>query len=259
MDLNFERGDPDRPRGHAIMYFRDPSNPDEVAATYVIVLPVNVDIAKYVPPFLAGQVPNLGEEGLGTFAFPPAPEPAGTIDEIIAIAEVRHDDLIFAGTHALGDVANLMGIVAEIVEEYAGRYEALSGISITSGEAADAPPGEGADALSTSTEVDDVVYGLMSEADRLTELTRLVGRLRFAIEGDDHGTSEEAAAHIRALGKQMPPNRRIDRLLGAATSPEANGSKLAQLYLERAYCLSREDYLRVKSIDDEISATEAAT
>ena len=257
MDLSFELGDPDRPRGHAIMYFRDASNPDEVAATYVIVLPVNVDIAKYVPPFLAGQVPNLGEEGLGTFAFPPAPEPAGTVDDIIAMAEIRHDDLIFGGTHALSDVANLMGIVAEIVEEYAGRYEALSGASLTSGDAGDASLGEGADDLSRSSEVDDVVYGLMSEADRLTELTRLVGRLRFAIEGDDHGTSDDAAAHIRALGKHMPSNRQIDRLLGAATSPESNGSKLAQLFLERAYCLMREDYLRVKSVDDEIRATEA--
>ena len=258
MDLSFDLGDPDRPRGHAIIYFRDSSNPDEVAATYVIVLPVTVDIAKYVPPFLAGQIPNLGEDGLGTFAFPPAPEPAGTMDEVIGMAEVRHDDLIFGGTHALTDVASLMGIVAEIVEEYAGRYEALSGVSLTSGDADDASLGDGTDEVSDSSEVDDVVYGLMSEADRLTELTRLVGRLRFAIEGADHGTSEDAAAHIRALGKHMPANRQIDRLLGAATSSESNGSKLAQLFLERAYCLMREDYLRVKSIDDEIRATETA-
>ncbi len=69
MDLNFERGDADSPRGHAVVYYRDPADPGKVAATYVIVLPVSVDFSKYMPPFLAGQVPNLGDKAITAFAF----------------------------------------------------------------------------------------------------------------------------------------------------------------------------------------------
>lgn len=257
MDLKFERGDPDRPRGHAVVYFRDASNRDAVAATYVIVLPVAVDLAKYVPPFLAGQVPNLGEAGLSAFAFPPAPEPAGSFDAIAGLADARDDDLIFAGVFALSEVTGLLAAIGEIVEEYSMRYEAtvgstgVSGESTAGGEAAKTEQGGGGG-------VDDVVYGLMSEPDRLGELTKLLGRLRFAAEGDDTATVEAAGARIKALAGHMPANRHINRLLAAATDRSPNGAPLAQLYLERAYCLSREDYLRVKGLDEEIAALQTA-
>jgi hypothetical protein len=101
-----------------------------------------------------------------------------------------------------------------------------------------------------------VLYGLMSEADKLNELTKLVGRLRYAAEGGDQATAGEADAHIRAMARQLPANRKVDRLLAAAHSRSPQGSKLAQLYLERAYCLYREDYMRVKSLDAEIAALE---
>ena len=56
MDISFERGDPQRPKGHALAYFRTRSEPDKVYATYIIVLPVSVDFAKYVPPFLTSHL-----------------------------------------------------------------------------------------------------------------------------------------------------------------------------------------------------------
>ena len=68
--------------------------------------------------------------------------------------------------------------------------------------------------------------------------------------------AEKPAANVRALGKHIPPNRQIDSLLDAAVSSSESGAKLAQLYLERAYSLLREDYLRVKAIDEEIAATK---
>ncbi len=255
MDLNFERGDADSPRGHAVVYYRDSADPGKVAATYVIVLPVSVDFSKYMPPFLAGQVPNLGDEAITAFAFPPSPEPAESYDAIVAMAEARADDLIFGGERQLSDVMQLMQSVSEITEEYAGRYDALRG---TTEGVPEAPEKQPEADLRENTGVDDVMYGMMSEADRLGELTKLVGRLRFATEGGDSATADEAAANARALGKHMPPNRQIDSLLDAAVSSSESGAKLAQLYLERAYSLLREDYLRVKAIDEEIAATERA-
>ena len=65
MDLTFERGDPQRPKGHALVYFRVNTEPDKVYATYIITLPVIADLTKYVPPFLAS---HLGSVPLSDFS-----------------------------------------------------------------------------------------------------------------------------------------------------------------------------------------------
>ena len=254
MDLTFESGDEHSPRGHAVLYYRDSAAPESVAATYVVVLPVSVDFSKYVPPFLAGQVPNLGDGAITAFAFPPSPEPAESYEAIVAMARARDDDLIFGGERQLSDVMGLLASVSEITEEYAGRYDAFSAGPMARADSAEEAGNE--DLRSVGSEVDDVVYGMMSDADRLGELTKLVGRLRYATEGGDSATADDATAHVRALGRHIPSNRHIDRLLDAAVSPSEDGAKLAQLYLERAYSLLREDYLRVKAIDEEITATD---
>ena len=44
MELNFEIGDPSQPRGHALLYFTDSSN-GQVFATYVVLLPITVDVS----------------------------------------------------------------------------------------------------------------------------------------------------------------------------------------------------------------------
>ena len=51
--MRFELGDPDLPRGHALLYFRDPQEPLRVWATYLVVPPIAMDIGKYIPPLLA--------------------------------------------------------------------------------------------------------------------------------------------------------------------------------------------------------------
>lgn len=253
MDLTFERGDKSRPRGHAIVYVRDSANREAVSATYVVILPVSVDITKYVPPFLANQVPALGERGLTAFAFPPAPEAVASYEFLVGLAEARNDDLIFAGTRALSDTALLLALVGEVVAEYSARYESWAGSPATGGSTS-----EGKEAPAETAGVDSVLYSLMSEADRLNELTKLVGRMRYASEGGDSSTVDEAESRIKALAQHVPPNRKIDRLISAALSKSPEASRLAQLYLERAYCLFREDYLRVKTLDGEIATLESA-
>jgi len=249
MDLNFERGDANSPRGHALVYFRDTANPDTVSATYLILLPVSVDLKKYVPPFLAGQLPMGGEADLSAFAFPPAPEPVESHEFLVSVAEARDDDLIFAGSKPLADAANMMGVIGEILSEYGDRYRIGVPSNRELGES-----GAAATAASGQTEftVDDVMYAMMSEADQLGELTKLTGRLRFAAEGGDHDTAGEATAYMRAIAAHVADNRNIDLLIDAALDKTEVGGKLAQLYLERAYALYREDYLRVKALDEDI-------
>jgi len=250
MDLQFERGDPERPRGHAILFFRDSGDPEAVAATYVIILPVSVDIARYVPPFLAGQVENMGVTDFTAFALPPAPERVAAFSELTRVAEARGDDLIFGGQGSLDNPAELLNDVGEMIGEYTRRYQEWTG------QPAPTPDAQ-ADEESDTAEVDEIVYELMSETDRLAELTGMTGRLRYAVEGADAATAADATARIRAIARHMPANRRTERLIELAsdTSPEA--ARLAHLYLERAYGLLREDYLQVKALDERIAEAEA--
>lgn len=249
MDLNFERGDPARPCGHALIYFSGPA-PDSASATYVILLPVLVDIKKYVPPFLAGQIEGMSAADMTAFAFPPVPEPVQGAAWVRAIAEARGDDLLYAGPGgSANDTAMLMGKVGEIVAEYRRLYTSRG----LAGEKslADAQGGL------PSAPVEDVLYSLMNEADLLTELTTLIGRLRYAVEGGDKAAASETEGKIRALGRRLPENRRISRLAEIAKEPSPKASLLAQLHVERAYALYREDYLRVKGIEKQIAQTEA--
>ncbi|GIT69319.1 MAG: hypothetical protein Ct9H300mP27_04230 [Chloroflexota bacterium] len=59
MDINFEIGNPNRPKGHALAYFKVDTEPDYLYATYVVTLPIQADLTKYVPPFLASHLGNL--------------------------------------------------------------------------------------------------------------------------------------------------------------------------------------------------------
>ncbi len=70
MEFQFERGTPLRPRGHALVYFQDVAS-DRLLATYVVVLPVPMDIAKYLPPFLAPYMGQATPRELAAFALTP--------------------------------------------------------------------------------------------------------------------------------------------------------------------------------------------
>ena len=243
MDLKFEIGDAASPRGHALVYFSDASDPSRIGASYIVVLPVNVDIAKYVPPFLAGQIESIGGSDMSSFSFPPAPEPVNSVEQVRAIASSRHDDLIFGGSHRLDDAADLMGLVGEITSEYRKLYDQF---------AESLSPDESKVLEGDTTGVDEFLYGLMSQSDLLTEVTNLVGKLRYAIEGGDAATAEECELRIRAAGVHMPDNRRVDLLAEAAAGRGANAEELARLYVERAYGLLQEDYRAVKGVEDRI-------
>ena len=81
MDFSFESGDPQQPRGHALLYFLDRSDPPKVYASYIIVLPITVDFSKYIPPFLASHIGNMPMSDCSAFSLPPMPrmrEPSPT-------------------------------------------------------------------------------------------------------------------------------------------------------------------------------------
>jgi hypothetical protein len=260
MALEYHIGNAANPKGHALVYFRDGSDPEKVGAAYIVMLPVSVDISKYVPPFLAGQVEQLGTGDMSSFAFPPAPEPVPSESWLRETAQLRGDDLLFGGVANLDDVTTLMAAVADIASEYSSQYDSLAGLpaggkqpQVEGGEASSsAGPGAGADGSGPIDDVHDVMYGLMAEADLLTELTKLMGRLQYESSGGDKAGARESEAKIRAIGRHVPENRRIDLLLNAALDRHPDAAQRAQLYLERAFAMYREDYTRVHTIEQEI-------
>ena len=248
MDFVFDRGDKQRPKGHALLYFRSSSAPDEVWVTYIVILPVSIDVSKYVPPFLMNQMGELGPKDLSAFAFPPAPERLGDYAALEAMAEMRDDDVLSGGAINPDDVASSLMSVGEVVQRYAETYAQI---------VADAAPtgGDGEGAL-PGLAVNDVLYGLMSDGDKLSELTKLVGRLRFALDGSERNLIQESEEEIDLLARHFPENHSIPQLVEAVKSSDSRGAKLADLYLQRCFHLVHEDYAKVAKTEEEIRSLE---
>lgn len=261
MDLNFERGDPQRPRGHALVYFRVNTEPDKVYASYVIALPISADLTKYVPPFLASHLGGLPLNEFSAFAMPPVPEPVSGQGELDRLAQLRDDDLVYGGDMFSFDLPRMMEAVTEAVQTYSQLCgEVLKPAGAESSGASDEPalPGredEGPLAdYDSSYQVNEVLFSLMSEGDKLTELSRLMGKLRFAIEGQDKEQADATSEEISTLARHLPENFQVPRLLSAAKDTSPRSSKLAQLYLDRCFRLSSGDIPGVQSLDQQIQA-----
>ena len=250
MDLVFERGDSAAPKGHALLYFRESDGVGKLYSTYVVVLPIAIDLVKYMPPFLANQLPNVNAQELSAFAFPPMPEEAGGQGQLESLAEARGDDLVFGGDVPAGQVQDMLMRVNDVVQEYAQRYQSYIGDAATV-EAVSEP-----EAISGHS-INEVLFELMSDRDRLGELSKLTGRLRFAVEGSDVRQVQDAEDEVRVLSRYLPERYYVDSLVRAAKDPSRNGGDLAQLYLERCYKLADEDYPSLADIEERIRVLEA--
>jgi len=248
MDIVFDYGSQERPKGHALLYFRSSSDPEEIWVTYMVILPIAVDVSKYVPPFLMNQVGELCPKDLSAFAFPPAPERLGSYGDLKEMAALRDDDILFAGTINPSDVPAAMLSINEVVQQYAEMYSQLVGVRV--------PMEYGDDSEEGGVAVSEVLYGLMSEGDKLGELTKLVGRLRFAIEGSDSGLIREAEEEINFLARHLPANYNIPQLVQVVKSSDRRGAELAELYLQRCYNLAQEDYGKLGQVEQRISDFE---
>ena len=249
MDVTFERGDPRKPRGHALAYFRTRSEPDKVYATYIIVLPISVDFAKYVPPFLTSHLSSMPLNDLSAFSLPPVPEEVGSDRELQQLAELRDDDLLYVGTMNSFDLPEMMEAVADVVRYYSQKWSEHSkpAIALPAHEREEASVG-----------VNEVLYGLMNERDRLTELSKLAGKLRFAVEGDDSQTSSDIVEDIKVLGRYLSERYYIPSLLQAVMDSSAKGTQLAQLYLDRCYKLSNGDEAAAHDLEEKINTLKAS-
>ena len=249
MPLNFVNGAASNPKGHALVFFEDSAS-GVYYASYVVLLPITVDVSKYVPPFLMNQVGELGAGDMNAFAFPPAPEPVTDLEYLLQLSDQRSDDLIDAGTIRPSDVTDSMMKVNEIVEEYLQIYEDIFGTFSSDQSEID----ESSSESNNTTGVNDVLYSLMGDSDRLSELTKLVGKLRYSIQTEEEGLISEAREEIKVLSTFLPDSFEIDKLIQAAVGSNDGSETLTDLYLKRCFHLHREEYAELAAIETEIAA-----
>ena len=255
MSVEYHRGEWARPKGHAFIYLRNSLDHEEVWATYVVVLPITVDLSKYVPPFLMNQIGEMDEKDLSAFAFPPAPEQVSGYDVIERMAEMRDDDILFIGTQNPSDVTGALGRVSEAVQSYSEQYAQITGSSTEGGEAPVIEQEEEAEGLAVS----DVIYGLMSDSDKLSELSKLIGRLRFAVDGSDDRLITETESEITLVANHLPQSHNIPQLVEAVKSNDSRSAELADVYLQRSYHLVHEDYAKLTAIEGRIKELEGGS
>tara|TARA_Y100000780_G_C13681407_1_gene416184 strand:- start:1705 stop:2535 length:831 start_codon:yes stop_codon:yes gene_type:complete len=269
MDLVFDRGDSQHPRGHALLYFRVDTEPDKVYATYVVTLPVKSDLTKYVPPFLASHLGNMPLSDLSAFAMPPVPEAVNSFGELERLSQLREDDLVYGGSMFSFDLPRMMETATEAVQVYSSLCsEALGMISTPAEGAAEAIGEELRETLEVaavpetepepepepddSLNVNEVLFSFMSESDKLGELSRLLGRLRFAVDGADQSEADEVGAEITVLARHLPENFKVSDLLNVAKDNSERSSQLAKLYIDRCFRLSAGDAGAATELDAQI-------
>ena len=269
MDLVFDRGDSQHPRGHALLYFRVDTEPDKVYATYVVTLPVKSDLTKYVPPFLASHLGNMPFSDLSAFAMPPVPEAVNSFEELERLSQLREDDLVYGGSMFSFDLPRMMETATEAVQVYSSLCsEALGMISTPAEGAAEAIGEELRETLEAavapetepepepepddSLNVNEVLFSFMSESDKLGELSRLLCRLRFAVDGADQSEADEVGAEITVLARHLPENFKVSDLLNVAKDNSERSSQLAKLYIDRCFRLSAGDAGAATELDAQI-------
>jgi hypothetical protein len=252
--LTFRAGDPDKPRGHALLFFRDADDPNTVWATYLVVAPIQMDLGKYVPaafaPQLAGQ---LNMAGPTAYPLPPMPE---KVEQGLAwlerMAAIRNDDLIDGGTLRVSEPWQSLHPVSEIGSQYAEACSAFVSAQPTEEVVPATPSPLG------SPDVDDLLLQVMPDRDKVGRLARLTGTLRYAVEGGDQRQVEETVGEMDRVARHLGDKYRLGELIQAARSTDPRGGQLAQLYVERCYKLADEDYAALADLDRRIDELQSS-
>ena len=247
MQLSFERGDPTRPRGHALVYFRANDDPSQVLASYVVVPPISMDFSRYIPPMFAAQFGGIIPTGPSAFPLPPFPERVESMAWVEDTAAARGDDLIDGGSVDTNDMQRLLMLMTEVAGEYARLYE-----SRAPGQSAAEPDRE--PAALPSVDVDELLLSVMTDAEKVEKLAHLTGTVRYAVEGSDVGLLDETVREMERVGRQLGERYRVDELIVAARDPGQQNGRLAELLLQRCFKLAAEEYDVLATLDRDIEA-----
>jgi hypothetical protein len=259
MQLRFLQGDINAPRGHVIL-FTHSANQQRVFAVYCIVIPIKFPLSKFLPPILAAQIPPEGLQEATRANFVPIPPGLEEVESqafLETLAELRGDDLCeILTTINPDDEAVRLTLPAEAGEVYATLYTGYSEEILRTRQKA--PEKVINEVPLDDLDVNDVLGSILSDRDRLNELTRLTGTARYALEGKDKRLLQETEQQMRRTAKPLPEKYRADELIKAALESGERGRKLAQLYLDRSYKLVEEQYNDIPQLEREIRELKAS-
>jgi hypothetical protein len=246
--FQYDLGDASAPRGHALLLFRSDKGDNGVWVTYLVVPPIVMDFAKYLPPMLASLAPMASMGGSNAVPMPPVPERMDSVAAVRRLAMARGDDLLDAGTVDVAALDRMMLATAEVAQRYHDAY--VSHLRTIP---------EPATPLQVISQVDEdvAIYRALSEGELLSELSKLVGKLRYAAVSSDPFLSEEAKHQIHAIGSLLPPKYRIDELLAAAQDHGERADRLTELRMDRCYKLFREEYEALPALEAQIRELRA--
>ena len=162
---------------------------------------------------------------------------------------MRDDDVINGGSLDGDDVTSAMMRVNDLLQGYARLCADSRSASMAAGPQAVEAAGE--------LGVNEVLYGLMSESDRLAELTKLIGRLRFAVDGNEDSLVRETEDEIGALSRHLPDGVQVPKMVAAVKAADERGAMLADLYLKRSFHLLHEAFTELGSVERQIESLEA--
>ncbi len=258
MTIRFLRGDPQAPKGHAIFIARSTADPRTVLATYCVVPPMPLSLAKYLPSFLASQLsPEDLQEATNVpvMPIPPMLEEGSTLERLQMLAERRDDDLCDIGTVNPRDEGARMQLVAQGCQEY-GQYYVNYATTLPQVPSIAAVEDEEPIALD-DLDAEELLIQTMTDRQRLAELGKLVGVARYTLEGHDTQQVQETRQRMRRVAKPLAEKYRTAELIAAAFDPSERGARLAELYLERAYKLLDEEYADIPRIERTIRELQA--
>jgi hypothetical protein len=252
MDLQFLRGNPQAPKGHAIFIARNTNNARVIYSTYCIVPPTPLSLAKYLPSFLAAQLPpeDLQDAtNMNVVPIPPMLEESSNLDHLQMLAERRDDDLCDLGSINPFDEGVRMQRVVEACQEYGQLYFSYT---MTFGQNPALSQADEEPVPLDDLDAEDVIIQTMTERERLTELGKLIGMARYALDGHDTQLLNETKRKMQRIGGRLAEKYKTGELIDAAADPSQRGSRLAQLYLERGFKLLDEEYADIPRIERDI-------
>lgn len=253
MSIQFLRGDPQAPKGHAVFIAHSTSDSRTVLATYCIVPPMPLSLAKYLPSFLASQLsPEDLQDATNVpvMPIPPMLEEGSTLERLQMLAERRDDDLCDIGSINPRDEGARMQLVAQGCQEYGQLYVNYAS---TFAQVPSIAPAEDEAPLSLDDlDAEELLIQTMTDRQRLAELGKLVGVARYALEGHDAQLLQDTRQRMRRISHPLPDKYRSADLTAAASDPSERGARLAELYLERAYKLLDEEYADIPRIEQAI-------
>ncbi len=257
MEIRFLRGNAQAPKGHAIFVARSTQDPRSVYYTYCVIPPMPLSLGKYLPAFLAAQLPpeELREaSNVNVMPIPPMLEEGSTMEYLELLAERRDDDLCDVGTINPRDDAVRVQRVADSCTEYGQLYLSYSA---TFSQSQAMPALEEDTSLPLDDlDADELLFQTMSDRQRLTELGKLIGMIRYAQEGHDITLLNDTKRRMQRITRLLADKYKGDELLQSALEPGERGSRLAQLYLERSFKLLDEEYAEIPRIERAIRELE---